>query len=185
MRTMTSEVAFGHCHCGCGELTNLSPNNSNGRIKGEPYLWVRGHHQRKQPSYRVEDRGHETPCWIWTLGTNSAGYGMSRGAGGSRLAHRVLWEVEHGPVPEGLELDHLCRVRLCVNPAHLEAVTRAINCRRGARTKLSEAEARQIRDLCAAGVLPQREVATLYGIGKSTVGEISKGEIWRPPRRIA
>jgi len=52
-----------------------------------------------------------------------------RGAGVA-LAHRVAWELTNGPIPDGHELDHLCRTRNCVNPGHLEPVTRAVNCAR-------------------------------------------------------
>jgi hypothetical protein len=66
-------------------------------------------------------------CWVWRGATSGDGYGNFKGAS----AHRVAYECEIGPIPEDLELDHLCRVRNCVNPAHLEPVTRAENVRRG------------------------------------------------------
>jgi hypothetical protein len=68
----------------------------------------------------------ESGCWLWVGVVNAAGYGQS----GRGYAHRVNYEDTVGPVPEGLELDHLCRVRHCVNPAHLEPVTHAENMRR-------------------------------------------------------
>ena len=85
---------------------------------------------------RLEDKIHHEPnsgCWLWGGRLNNHGYGvMYPGAqGGSTLAHRISFEVHRGPVPRGLELDHLCRVRCCVNPAHLEPVTRSTNVRRG------------------------------------------------------
>lgn len=75
-------------------------------------------------------------CWLWTGTKNHAGYGSFSVGRARRLgAHR--WSYEHfvGAVPAGLELDHLCRVRHCVNPAHLEPVTRQENLRRGVRTE--------------------------------------------------
>lgn len=70
-------------------------------------------------------------CWEWKASTAN-GYGRFWwGRGKSSLAHRYSYETTKGPVPEGLELDHLCRNRACVNPDHLEPVTRLVNQRRG------------------------------------------------------
>jgi hypothetical protein len=71
-------------------------------------------------------------CWEWTASCNLGGYGQTWWNKRVRVAHRVVYEVLVGPVPEGMELDHLCRNRRCVNPDHMEPVTRAENCRRGA-----------------------------------------------------
>ena len=68
-------------------------------------------------------------CWL-VPATTSSGYHHVNDRGRFLMAHRVMWEEVNGPVPDGLELDHLCRVRNCVNPAHLEAVTHAENMRR-------------------------------------------------------
>lgn len=73
-------------------------------------------------------------CWLWAGEKNSDGYGQIRIAGKTLKAHRVAWELMRGPIPSGLQLDHLCRVRSCVNPEHLEPVTQLVNVRRGART---------------------------------------------------
>lgn len=62
-------------------------------------------------------------CWLWTGATNSRGYGCWGVNGVSQLAHRVAYAVLVGPIPAGLTIDHLCRVKTCVNPDHLEAVT--------------------------------------------------------------
>ena len=72
-----------------------------------------------------------TRCWNWQKAKNSAGYGIIGKDGGSKLAHREAYIAFVGPIPEGLELDHLCKNKGCVNPDHLEAVTRSENVRRG------------------------------------------------------
>lgn len=73
---------------------------------------------------RIERRGGH---WIWTGPVSPAGYGKVWGM----HAHRAFYEKYVGPVPPGMHVDHLCRVRLCCFPAHLEAVTPAENSRRG------------------------------------------------------
>lgn len=66
-------------------------------------------------------------CWIWQGYTNHEGYGQIRVSERSRAAHRVAYEAWQGEIAEGLEIDHLCRVRNCVNPEHLEAVPPLVN----------------------------------------------------------
>lgn len=82
------------------------------------------------------DRSGEGGCWVWT-GATSRGYGnfTPNGRGSWTTAYRWSYEHHVGPVPEGLELDHLCRNRACVNPAHLEPVTHLENRQRAALAK--------------------------------------------------
>lgn len=72
----------------------------------------------------------ETGCWVWGGGL-SHGYGAMRFRGKNTPIHVLTYTFYVGPIPEGLELDHLCRNPSCCNPFHLEAVTRAENMRRG------------------------------------------------------
>ena len=70
-------------------------------------------------------------CWLWTAGKYNTGYGQFWIHGRDHPAHRLAYIWEKGDIPLGLQLDHLCRVRHCVNPAHLEAVTQKENILRG------------------------------------------------------
>lgn len=70
-------------------------------------------------------------CWIWTAGLTGNGYAALRHEGKMVLAHRLSYELHVGPILEGLVIDHLCRNRACVNPAHLEPVTNRVNILRG------------------------------------------------------
>ena len=74
-------------------------------------------------------------CWLWTAALYRNGYGIFNVRGRSCLAHRVAYELAIGPIPEGLQIDHVrargCMHRHCVNPAHLEAVTQRENLLRG------------------------------------------------------
>jgi HNH endonuclease len=85
----------------------------------------------------VEDRGYKTPCHIFTGALIPAGYGqISPASGGGRgvsplRTHIAAWVYAHGSVPEGTQLDHLCRQRACCNVTHLEAVTQRENFLRG------------------------------------------------------
>lgn len=70
-------------------------------------------------------------CWLWTAAKTSGGYGTFKVAGRQVLAHRIMYEWAFGSIPDGLPLDHVCRVRHCVNPRHLEPVTTRENVLRG------------------------------------------------------
>ncbi|MGH8129090.1 MAG: HNH endonuclease signature motif containing protein [Gammaproteobacteria bacterium] len=84
-------------------------------------------------------------CWLWTAYTDVKGYGIF-GVGKRQLmkAHRYSYIIHKGPIPRGLQIDHLCRITNCVNPNHLEAVTNRENVLRGNR-------ARGPRPLCKHG----------------------------------
>jgi hypothetical protein len=73
-------------------------------------------------------------CWLWTGTLATNGYGIMWTGEKTRVAHRLVFELLIGDVPEGLELDHLCRVRHCVRPDHLEPVTHAENMLRARRS---------------------------------------------------
>lgn len=92
--------------------------------------------------WRLVDRTPEgTTCWLWRGSVNWKGYGKFMLVGHWRQAHRVAYVLQHGQVASDLHVDHLCRVRNCVNPTHLEAVTCSENLLRGAAARPSKPRA--------------------------------------------
>jgi hypothetical protein len=73
----------------------------------------------------------ESGCWLWIAALNDKGYGQLSTGKKVEYAHRLSFEWFKGAIPYSMEIDHLCRVRCCVNPDHLEAVTRRQNQHRG------------------------------------------------------
>jgi hypothetical protein len=86
-------------------------------------------------------------CWVWDGFLDRFGYGRlaSGKRGVSYKAHRVSYEYAKGPIPDGLQIDHLCRVKGCINPDHLEAVTPGENVRRGDLPALSSVRMTSLR----------------------------------------
>lgn len=154
-----------YCECGCGGETRPKRR------------FIVGHNQRKNPGpkpgvprYLVTDEG----CWEWQWATDRRGYGRVRHGDRTRFAHQVEYEKRNGDIPEGLELDHLCRNPPCVNPDHLEPVTHAENVRRGEHAgKLTSAEREQVCDLIRFG-MRYVDIAAAYGITKGRVGHIKR-----------
>ena len=118
----------------------------------------------------------ETGCWVWQGSKNSKGYALAWKDGRTVSAYRWFYEQANGPIGDGLEIDHRCRNRLCVNPGHLEAVTHAVNMRRSSMTKLTPEQVADIRGL--AGQMSQRQIARRYGITQAMVSLINRGEAW-------
>lgn len=95
-------------------------------------------------------------CWLWRRPISNNGYAYIKWDGRDQPAHRVIYELLVGPIPDGLVIDHLCRVRHCLNPGHMEPVTGAENTRRGRSGQL-QAE----RTHCPRGH-PYNEENTYY-----------------------
>lgn len=128
------------CQCGCGLPTEQKRRSLviDGVIvyRTGDYRRFAGNHKLKGSRSTAYERMQKfitrtDTCWLWTGAFNPHGYGIARNVGGSTLVHRISYEHNVGPIPEGLFLDHLCRVRACCNPAHLEPVTDLENKVRG------------------------------------------------------
>ena len=76
-------------------------------------------------------------CWLWAASIKPNGYGQYAVNRRPRYAHRISYEALVGGIGDGLEIDHLCRVRSCVNPNHLEAVTHSVNVSRRPSSRIS------------------------------------------------
>lgn len=130
-----------YTHCtieGCA-----SPHLSRGMCNAHYKRWQKYGDPKvlrvqKTVELRFWSRVHKTEtCWLWTGAIDAGGYGAfaapleTGGRARYILAHRYAHEFLKGPIPDGLTIDHLCRVRNCVNPDHLEAVTTRENTVRG------------------------------------------------------
>lgn len=95
--------------------------------------------ERLPPRFWRKVRTVTNGCWIWTASLDTAGYASFYWDGKVRAGHRVAYQALVGPIPDGLDLDHVkargCTSTACVNPAHLEPVTRLENSARGANPK--------------------------------------------------
>ncbi len=99
-------------------------------------------------------------CLVWT-GAKCDGYGRLHRNGNAQPVHRVAYELVHGPIPAGMDLDHLCRNRACFNPDHLEPVTRGENVRRGHPY-------RQRKEVCSHGhPMTGENVRVVYSKGRN------------------
>lgn len=131
---------------------------------------------------KVDFTGGPDDCWMWVGSLSGNGYGRIQGYvvdASPKLAHRVAYELVNGPIPEGMQLDHLCRNRRCVNPAHLEPVTCGENLRRGCRTRLTWAAVDEIRARRQRGE-SRRSVADRFDITVDYVTSITNGSKWNP-----
>ena len=173
------------CECGCGQAAPIAARTDtrDGAVKGRPKRFINGHNNGSPAAVpyprRVQFRplmaGLATPCWRPLQKPERNGYVRVTDQGCSRYAHILMWEDVNGPVPDGLELDHLCRNRWCIAPGHLEPVTRATNVQRGATSRLTPEAVAAIRSSDER----LRVLAERYGVAITTVWQARHGLTWR------
>lgn len=144
--------------------------------------------------YTVEDRGYKTPCWIWRGGLTEKDYARASRNGKNVRMHRYLWEQINGPMPPGFVSYHLCRVRPCINPDHVEPVTSAENTRRRLtgfnpnshrnrnrhflppNATLTFEIAEELRRRYAAGKITQAALAREFGLSPGAVNRVIRNQ---------
>lgn len=173
------DVTYGFCKCGCGEKTFIPDRNRNerGKLKSVPLLYI-NHHNLK--IYRTEYSINENGCWVSNRSRTPKGYSRIPSINGKSISfHRYFYEKYKGPIPSGLQIDHLCRNRACGNPDHLEAVTAGENSRRGVNSKLNWQKVFEIRSLM--GKMGVGLIAKNFSISIAHVYKIAKGSAWARP----
>lgn len=142
---------------------------------------------------RFNAKWKEAPngCWEWTASVAGKGYGQFRIPGTRRnaYAHRLSYELNIGPIPDGMMVCHRCDNPKCVNPEHLFLGDATVNLtdmaekgrhlygERNTEVKLTEQQVHAIHEIGSSMI--QRDVAKMFGVGQMTISRILRGERWK------
>ena len=120
-------------------------------------------------------------CWEWQGKINKiTGYGCKTFGGRTLLAHRWVWQMLQGPIPESLVINHLCSNKKCVNPHHLEVTDQAGNCRHGLGAKLSEKEVIEIKNARIGKTFGRAtRLADKFNVSAALIHDIWNGRAWK------
>lgn len=197
----TNEIPYGYCQCGCGQPTPLAKTTRphRGTVKGKPTAFISGH-SKSHPRFEnpmvafwhyVQPAAIEA-CWEWQGPNDSGqGYGRFKVNGIPYIAHRVSYELHYGAISDDQFVCHHCDNPKCVNPYHLFLGTPQDNAAdmfakqrhvHGALhpfAKLTDEEVQKIRELYATGNYRQRDIGSMFGVCKTTIGTIVRGEKWK------
>ncbi len=161
------------CECGCGGSIPEAAFPSLQR------RFINGHNGKRHNGtpYTEEDRGHATKCWIWQGAKFNTGYGALRRKGKQLTAHRVFYETVYGSLGDR-DLHHLCYVRPCVNPAHMQVASRRRHMvlEAEARSPLDWEDVRKIRRL--RDELTQQQLARAFEVTQTTISKVLRNETW-------
>lgn len=136
--------------------------------------------------------GAPDECWEWQRGQSSCGYGKYHAAGMGFGAHRFAYLVTRGGIPEGMNVNHSCDNRLCVNPAHLWVGSQAENMadmdakgrhpmleENNPRIKLTAEQVREIRESFTTGGITQADLSLKYGVSRPCISQIVTYSRWK------
>lgn len=158
------------CLCGCGADVREGRRFITGHhLRGEykPSVPSGDRHPAWRRTVNQDDRGYHSACQILDVKPRPDGYVRINTPLGGRYAHRWRWETEHGPIPAGLEIDHLCYQRDCVNTDHMELVGRKENTR---RRRDQRTRSGPILVTGAAGYLGSQFVDEMTAAGHEVIG---------------
>jgi hypothetical protein len=167
---MSSATSNGRCHACYEYRRRTGRERTDARPTPEDRFW------------RLTQPEPNSGCVLWLGATASSGYGKAGYRKRTASAHRIAYEMRHGPVPEKLVVRHRCDTKLCVNPDHLVAGTHADNMadmdargRRPLTTKLTQADLEEIRSMRASGAV-LAAIAAKFGITTSYACVITTGK---------
>lgn len=175
------------CECGCGQPTKPAPysNKRKGWVKGQPLRFIDKHGSGRPIAERFWKKVDKSgDCWMWTGYKNTKGYGYIGIGSKTQRAHRVAWELEKGPIPEGIEVCHRCDNPSCVRVSHLFLGAPVDNTAdmwskgRGA-ARLTEAQVIEIRQRYAQGNVTYIMLASDYGVHWSTIAYAVTRKTWK------
>ena len=200
-------VSYSYCQCGCGQLAPIAKKTDrrDGSVKGQPVRFIKGHQSRRRDLRSdfdaLVDKNGPTicpelgPCWLWLGYRDKDGYGQIKVNGRTRIATHVDLELEgYYIIPAAfgkLEVLHRCDNTSCVRPSHLRigtkqdneddkvAKVRQIRGEHHGLAKLCQQDVDEIRRLYAAGGITQTTLERQFGVDRSTIGRIVRGETWR------
>lgn len=167
-------VGYGMCHCGCGGRTNTK--KSPVALRGVPQKMLRGHYPDPLRLVRIDKK---TGCHVFQGYTNQDGYGRVSVKGRLYMAHRLSYEREKGPIPEGLYIRHACDNPACINPDHLSPGTQKQNMSEASwrcrwNRQFTPEKNAEILELKYAGEMTHKEIAKRVGCHPSHVGRLAR-----------
>lgn len=153
------------------------------------HLYIAGEIRSIDELYSLAEPCPTTGCMLWLGNITSAGYGGIKCYGKNISTHRLAWILANGPIPDELQVQHLCNTRSCIAAHHLVIGTNEQNLKymvecgrssrgeRHGRAKLTEVDIAEIRQL--AGTMLQKHIAELYGVDQTAISAILTRKKWK------